>query len=97
MIWMIEKLRTRLYLRESQYDLDVPIQIEIEYQLEGNKVFSSSLSRKIRYNHNRALLIKEARSRLVAELDDMINQEVQRVIEGHLSSRGYVIENKVMD
>ena len=90
MIWMIEKLRTRLYLRESQYDLDVPIQIEIEYQLEGNKVFSSPLSRKIRYN--RDLLIKEARSRLVAELDDMINQEVQRVIEGHLSSRGYVIE-----
>ncbi len=31
MIWVVEKLKTRLYLRESQYDLDVPIQIEIEY------------------------------------------------------------------
>jgi hypothetical protein len=32
---MIEQLRTGLYLRESHYDLDVPIQIEIEYQLGG--------------------------------------------------------------
>jgi len=92
MIWMIEKLKTRLYLREFQYDLDIPIQIEVEYQLEGDKVFSSFLSKKIRYN--RPLLIKEARSRSVAELDHMINQEVERVIEGHFSSRGYVFERK---
>jgi hypothetical protein len=46
MVWMIEKLITRLYLREFQYDLHVPIQIEVEYQLEGDKVFLSSLSRK---------------------------------------------------
>ena len=90
MIWMIERLRTRLYLKEFQYDLDVPIQIEMEYQLEGSKVFSSSLSRKIRYN--RPLLLKEARSRSVAELDRMVDQEVQRVIECHLLSRGYAFE-----
>ena len=90
MIWMIEKLRTRLYLKEFQYDLEVPIQIEMEYQLEGNKVFSSSLSRKIR--HNRPLLLKEARSRSAAELDHMVNQEVQRVIESHFLSRGYAFE-----
>lgn len=90
MIWMIEQLKTRLHLSESHYDLDVPIHIEIEYQLEGNKVFLSFLSRKIRYN--RALLIKEARSRLVAELDEMVNQDVQRAIEGHFFSRGYVFE-----
>ena len=48
MIWMVEKLQTRLCLRESRYNLDVPIQIEIEYQLEGKKVFSSALSKKIR-------------------------------------------------
>jgi hypothetical protein len=90
MVWMIEKLITRLYLREFQYDLHVPIQIEVEYQLEGDKVFSSSLSRKIRYN--RPLLIKEARSRSAAELDHLVNQEVQRVIEGHFLSGRYVFK-----
>jgi hypothetical protein len=90
MIWMIEKLRTRLYLREFQYDLEVPIQIEMEYPLEGSKVFSSSLSRKIRYN--RSLLFKEVRSRSAAELDHMVNQEVQRVIESDFLSRGYAFE-----
>ena len=90
MVWIIDKLKTRLYLREFQYDLDVPIQIEIEYPLEGNKVFSSSLSSKICYN--RPLLIKEARSRLVAELGEMVNQEVQRAIRGHFLSREYVLK-----
>ena len=92
MVWMVDKLRTRLYLREFQHDLDVPIQVEVEYQLEGNKVFSSSLSKKIRYN--RPLLIQEAKSRSLTELDHLIDQEVQRVIEGHFLSRGYVYENK---
>ena len=91
MIWMVEKLQTRFCLRESRYDLDVPIQIEIEYQLEGNKVFSSALSKKVRYN--RPLLVKEARSRSGAELDHLVNQEVQRVIRGHFLSRGSVFEN----
>lgn len=90
MIWMTEKLKTRLYLREFQYDLDVPIQIEMEYPLEGNKVLSSSLSRKIRYN--RPLFIKEARSRSAAELDHIVNQEVQQAIESHFLSRGYAFE-----
>ena len=91
MIWMVEKLQTRLCLREPWYDLDVPIQIEIEYQLEGNKVFSSALSQKVRYN--RPLLVKEAPSRTAAELDHLVNHEVQRVIRGHFLSRGYVFEN----
>ena len=90
MIWMIEKLRTRLYLKEFQYDLDVPIQIEMEYQLEGNKVFSSSLSRKIRYN--RPLLLKEAISHTAVELDHMVNQEIQRAIESHFIYKGYAFE-----
>ena len=42
--------------------------------------------------YNSPLLIKEARSRSVAELDHLVNQEVQRVIEGHFFSRGYVFE-----
>ena len=90
MVWMVEKLITRLYLRGIQYDLHVPIQIEVEYQLEGDKLFSSSLSRKIRYN--RPLLIKEAKSRSLTELDHMVNQEVQRAIADQFLSRGYVFE-----
>jgi hypothetical protein len=90
MFWMVEKLITRLFLREFQYGLVIPIQIEIEYRLEENKVFSSFLSGKIRYN--RSLLIKEARSRSSAELDHLVNQEVQRVIEGHFLSKGYAFE-----
>jgi hypothetical protein len=95
MIWMIEKLRTRLNLREILYDLHVPIQIEMEYQLEGDKVFSSSLSRKVRYD--RPLLIKEAKGRSLAELDQMVNQEMQRVIEDHFLSKGYVFERKGLE
>ena len=91
MIWMVEKLQTRLCLRESRYDLDVPIQIEIEYQLEGKKVFSSALSKKARYN--RPLLVKEARSRSEAEFDYLVNQQVQRAIRGHFLSREYTFEN----
>jgi hypothetical protein len=90
MFWMVEKLITRLFLREFRYNLVIPIQIEIEYRLEENKVFSSCLSRKIRYN--RALLVKEARSRSSAELDHLVNQEVQRVFESHFLSKGYAFE-----
>jgi hypothetical protein len=90
MFWMIEKLITWLYLREFQYDLIIPIQIEIEYRLEETKVFLSSLSRKIGYN--RCLLAKEARSRSSAELDHWVKQEVQRGIEGHFLSKGYALE-----
>jgi hypothetical protein len=95
MIWMVEKLKTRLCLKETQYNFDVPIQIEIEYQLEGDKIFSPSLSREIHYN--RPLLVKEAISRSVAELDHLVNQEVQRAMEGHFSSRGYVFERKDLE
>jgi hypothetical protein len=62
----------------------------VEYQLEGDKVFSSSLSKKIRYN--RPLLVKEAKSRPLTELDHMVNQEVEGVIEDHFLPRGYVFE-----
>ncbi len=91
MIWMVEKVQTRLCPRESRYDLDVPIQVEIEYQLEGKKVFSSAVSKKVRYNRPR--LVKEARSQSEAELDHLVNQEVQQAIRGHFLSRGYIFEN----
>jgi hypothetical protein len=85
MIWMVEKLQTRLCLSEPRYDL------EIEYRLEGKKVFSSGLSKKVHYN--RPLLLKEARSRSEAELDHLVDQEVQRAISAHFLARGYVFEN----
>jgi hypothetical protein len=89
MIWTIDKFKTRLRLEEGSYDLDVPIQIEIEYQLEGQRVHASSISRKIRYN--RPLLIKESPSRSAAELDRIINQEVQDAIQRHFASRGLAL------
>jgi hypothetical protein len=42
-------------------------------------------------------LVKEAISRSVAELDHLVNQEVQRAIEGRFSSRGYVFEKKDLE
>jgi len=88
MIWMIEKFKTRLYIKEIPYDVDIPIQIEIEYGLEGKRVDAGSISKKVHYN--RPLLIKEAPSRTAEELDHMVDQHVQSAIQRHLSSRGYI-------
>ncbi len=92
MIWMIEKFKTRLYIKEITYDVDVPIQIKIEYGLEGKRVDPGSISKKVHYN--RPLLIKEARSRTPEELDRMVDQHVEYVIRRHLSSRGYVFDEE---
>jgi len=92
MIWMIEKFKTRLCIKEITYDVDVPIQIEIEYGLDGKRVDARSLSKKVRYN--RPLLIKEASSRTAEELDHMVDQHVEYTIRRHLSSRGYVFDEK---
>ena len=92
MIWMIEKFKTRLSIKETTYDVDIPIQIEIEYGLEGERVDARSISKKVRYN--RPLLIKEVHSRTAEELDHMVDQHVQYVIRDHLSSRGYVLDEE---
>ena len=92
MIWMIEKFKTRLYISETTYDVDIPIQIEIEYGLEGKRVDAGSISKKVHYN--RPLLIKEVPSRTAEELDHMVDQHVQYVIRDHLSSRGYVLDEE---
>ncbi len=92
MIWMIEKFKTRLYIKEITYDVDVPIQIEIEYGLEGKRVNAASISRKVLYN--RPLLIKETPSRTAEELDHMVDQHVQSAIRRHLSSRGYFLDKE---
>jgi hypothetical protein len=90
MIWMIEKFKTRLYIKEITYDVDVPIQIEIEYGLEGKRVDARSLSKKVL--NNRPLLIKEARNRTAEELDNMVDHHVSYAIRTHLSSRGYIFD-----
>ena len=92
MIWMIEKFKTRLRISETTYDVEVPIQIEIEYGLEGKRVDGGSISKKVRYN--RPLLIKEVHSRTAEELDHMVDQHVQYEIRRHLSSRGYVLNEE---
>jgi hypothetical protein len=89
---MIEKFKTRLSIKETTYDVDIPIQIEIEYGLEGERVDARSISKKVLYN--RPLLIKEAPSRTAEELDHMVDEHVQSAIRGHLSSRGYVFDEE---
>ena len=89
---MIEKFKTRLRISETTYDVEVPIQIEIEYGLEGKRVDGRSISKKVRYN--RPLLIKEVHSRTAEELDHMVDQHVQYEIRRHLSSRGYVLNEE---
>jgi redox-regulated HSP33 family molecular chaperone len=42
-------------------------------------------------------MVKEAISLSVAELDHLVNQKVQRAIEGHFCSRGYVFERKGLE
>jgi len=89
---MIEKFKTRLYIKEITYDVDVPIQIEIEYGLEGKRIDAGSISKKVHYN--RPLLIKEAPSRTAEELDHMVDQHIQSAIRSHLSSRGYIFDEE---
>jgi hypothetical protein len=89
---MIEKFKTRLRISETTYDVDVPIQIEIEFGLEGKRVDAGSISKKVRYN--RPLLIKEVRSRTAEELDHMVDRHVQHEIRRHLSSGGYVLNEE---
>jgi hypothetical protein len=89
---MIEKFKTRLYIAETAYDVDVPIQIEIEYGLEATHVDAPSISKKVRYN--RPLLMKEARGRTPEELDHLVDEHVKHAIRRYFSSRGYVFDEK---
>ncbi|MBM4271160.1 MAG: hypothetical protein FJ139_03240 [Deltaproteobacteria bacterium] len=86
MIWIVDIVRTRLLLEEVYYDLDVPIVIEIEYQLDGREVLCSSVS-KVYYN--RPLLVKEASSRSEEELDALVDKTIQRAVHIHFTSKGY--------
>lgn len=89
MLWVVDTIRTRLFLQEERYDLDVPIVIEIEYQLEGVKVISFAVSRLY---YNRPLLLKEAVSRSEKDIDSLIDKVVQRAVRVHFASRGYIVE-----
>ncbi len=63
MIWVVDKIKTRLVLDEAGLLLDVPIQVEIEYELDGTRVRASSASKKIYFNHSR--LVDEAVRRAI--------------------------------
>lgn len=88
MIWVVDTIKTSLLLNEPYYNLDVPIQIELTYQLEGKNVISGSISRKLYYN--RPLLLKEAPGRLEHELDHLIDETVQKAITGHFIVKGFI-------
>jgi hypothetical protein len=38
MLRIIDTVKTRLFIQEADYDLDVPIQVEIEYRLKDKEV-----------------------------------------------------------
>ena len=89
MIWMIERIKTFLLLQEETCILNVPITVEVEYQLVNNTVSYTSVSKKIYYN--RSLLIKEASCRSETDIDALVNESVEKAIERHFCSRRYII------
>ncbi len=92
MLWVVDKIKTRLVLEEAGFLLEVPIQIEFEYELDGKKVQSSSTSKKIYFN--RPALLKGCPGRSAAELDRLVEQAVKRAIESHFLSRQYSLERE---
>jgi len=92
MIWVCDRIKTRLLIQLEKYDLDVPIQIEIEYSLKGKEVSSSSIAKKTYYN--RPLLIKEAYNRSKNELDNLVNKAIEKAIHNHFASKGYSFDKQ---
>lgn len=93
MIWIIDTIKTHLFIQEADYDLDVPIQVEIEYRLKDKEVYLSSVSKKTYYN--RPLLIKEARNLSEEEIDNLTNQSIKKAIEDHFTARGYTLDQNI--
>lgn len=93
MIWIIDTIKTHLFIQAEDYDLDVPIQVEIEYRLKNQEVSLSSVSKKAYYN--RPLLIKEARNLSEEEIDNLINQSIQQSIENHFKAKGYTLDRNI--
>jgi hypothetical protein len=92
MIWVVDRIKTRLILDEAGLLLDIPIQIELEYELDGTTVQASSASKKIYFN--RPALLKECPGRSAEELDRLVDQAVWRAIESHFSARNYYFERE---
>jgi hypothetical protein len=90
MLWVVDKIKTRLVLEEAGFFLDVPIQIEIAYAKEGMSVRASSTMKKIYFN--RLLLLKECPGRSADELDHLVDQAAWKAIEDHFSARHYTFE-----
>ncbi len=90
MIWVCDRVKTHLLIQMEKYDLDVPIQVEIEFCLRDKEILSSPISKKTYYN--RPLLIKEAYNRSERELDTLVDKAVERAIHNHFVSKGYSIK-----
>ncbi len=90
MLWVVDKIKTRLILDEAGLLLDIPIQVELEYELDGTRVRAASATKKIYFN--RPALLKECSGRTAAELDRLVDQAVRRAIEEHFLARQYSFE-----
>jgi hypothetical protein len=93
MIWIIDTIKTHLFIQEADYDLEVPIKVEIEYRLKNKEVSLSSISKKAYYN--RPLLIREARNLSEEEIDNLISQSIQKAIEDHFTTEGYTLDQNI--
>jgi hypothetical protein len=88
MIWVIEKIKAHLILNEVDYDLDIPILVEIEYSLDANGICSSSVKKKVYYN--RPLLLKKCCSRSEEEVDRLVEEVCNKAVRNHFVSKRYV-------
>lgn len=92
MLWVVDRIKTRLVIDEAGLLLDVPIQIEIEYGLEGTSIRSASMTKRIYFN--RPLLLKECPGRSAGELDRLVEEAVWKAIEAHFTARQYTFEKE---
>ena len=90
MIWVCDRIKTRLLIQLERYDLDVPIQVEIEFCLDGKEVLSTPISKKVYYN--RPLLLKEAHDRSEYRLDNLVDEVIEKAVLNHFAAKGYSIK-----
>jgi hypothetical protein len=89
MIWMVDKFRSRFCLTLSEIAFQIPFLIEVEYQVSGKTVQSTSLRKKVYYN--RDMLLKHAASLTDGQIDRYIDDAVSLAIDQHLTTCGLTL------
>jgi len=82
MIWMVDKIKADIPFFEGTATFHVPVLIEIEYGMSGEKVYPASISRKIHYN--RTVLVKHIHTMTHEQIDSYVEDAVTSIIAQHL-------------